>query len=186
MLPGALARVRALSFGQLDQPLHAPNCSSHSTGAVPVSSGILVTLEKLCDRNGIAMLPVADDPLAGFSRGGRSQAEVKVPLRLLGTKVRLLSHAEEEVAKAENIQKVFIVRYSGGDHGGPIEPVEILPSGLSLADYDISFAAGALISDVNRCSDAPWRRARRCAPARGAPGAEDGRLDCQSDAADGI
>jgi hypothetical protein len=53
MLPGALARVRALSFGQLDQPLRAPNCPSRSVGAVPVSSGILVTLEKLCDRNGI-------------------------------------------------------------------------------------------------------------------------------------
>ena len=153
---GVLARVRALSFGQLDQPLRAPSCPSRAVGAIPVSSGILVTLEKLCDRNGITMLPLADDPLAGFSRSGRSSTELKVPLRLLGSRVKLLSDAEAELAlKDPSEERIFVVRYSGGDHGGPVEPVEILPSGLSLAEYDISFAAGAHALRVEHRIDGP-------------------------------
>jgi len=157
MLPGPLARIRAVSFGQLDSPLRAPNCPPRSYGAVPVASGILVTLEKLTDRNGIAMLPFADDPLGGFSRSGRGSADVKVPLRLLGSKVRLLTAEESEATTSSAADKVFVVRYSGGEHGGPIEPVQILPEGLSLAEYDISFAAGAAALRVEHRTDGPVR-----------------------------
>jgi len=47
------------------------------------------------------------------------------------------------------------VRYSGGQNGGPIEPVSIEPSGLSLAEYEISFAAGAAALRVEHRSDGP-------------------------------
>jgi len=50
-----------------------------------------------------------------------------------------------------------VVRYSGGEHGGPIEPVQILPEGLSLAEYDISFAAGAAALRVEHRQDGPVR-----------------------------
>ncbi|KOO33972.1 hypothetical protein Ctob_012422 [Chrysochromulina tobinii] len=159
MLPGPLARIRAVNFGQLDAPLRAPNCpsTSRSVGVVPVSSGILVTLEKLSDRNGIAMLPAADDPLDGFSRSGRGQTEVKLPLRLLGARVRVLSEAEAQAATRAANERIFVVRYAGGEHGGPIEPVQILPEGLSLAEYDISFAAGAAALRVEHRLDGPVR-----------------------------
>ena len=159
MLPGPLARIRAINFGQLDAPLRAPNCpsTSRSVGVVPVSSGILVTLEKLSDRNGIAMLPAAEDPLDGFSRSGRGQTEFKLPLRLLGARVRVLSEAEAQAATRAANERIFVVRYAGGEHGGPIEPVQILPEGLSLAEYDISFAAGAAAMRVEHRLDGPVR-----------------------------
>jgi len=116
-----------------------------------------VTLEKLSDRNGIAMLPAADDPLDGFSRSGRGQTEVKLPLRLLGARVRVLSEAEAQAATRAANERIFVVRYAGGEHGGPIEPVQILPEGLSLAEYDISFAAGAAALRVEHRLDGPVR-----------------------------
>jgi hypothetical protein len=103
------------------------------------------------------VLPLSDDPLAGFSRSGRGQTEVKVPLRLLGSRVRLLSEAEAAAAMEPLEERIFIVRYAGGEHGGPVEPVQILPEGLSLAEYDISFAAGAAAMRVEHRLDGPVR-----------------------------
>mmetsp|Transcript_38170 Transcript_38170/g.124860 ORF Transcript_38170/g.124860 Transcript_38170/m.124860 type:complete len:560 (+) Transcript_38170:337-2016(+) len=157
MLPGPLARVSAVSFGQFESPLRAPGGPSRVLGAVPVSAGILVTLSKICDRNGIAMLPASDDPLAGFSRSGRGATEVKLPLRLLGARVKLLTEAEAQAAQRPADQRTFVVRYAGGEHGGPVEPVQILPEGISLAEYDISFAAGAAALRVEHRTDGPVR-----------------------------
>ena len=136
-LPGPLARIKAVAYGQIDSPLKATAHSpSRSVGAVPVSSGIMVTLEKLVDRNGIAMLSAADDAAhLGFPRSSRSaHVEVRVPLRLLGSRVRVLSAAEAERAMAEVAEKVFVVRYAGGEHGGPVEPVQV-PARFYLRDY---------------------------------------------------
>ena len=49
------------------------------------------------------------------------------------------------------------MRYAGGEHGGPVEPVQILPEGISLAEYDISFAAGAAALRVEHRTDGPVR-----------------------------
>jgi len=103
------------------------------------------------------MLPPAEDPLAGFSRSGRGATEVKIPLRLLATRGRVLTDAEAEAATRGIDGRIFVVRYAGGEHGGPIEPVQILPEGLSLAEYDISFAAGAAALRVEHRHDGPVR-----------------------------
>ena len=161
MLPGPLARIRSVAYGKIDAPLRAPpNCSSRSLSAVPVSSGIVVSLEKFRDRNGIAMLAAADDPLAphlGFSRSRGVGSELRIPLRLLGSHVRVLTPDEAEAAAKPDgaAETIFVVRYAGGDDGEPIEPVQILPDGLSLADYDISFAAGAAGLRVEHRTDGP-------------------------------
>jgi len=70
--------------------------------------------------------------------------------------VRLLTPAEAEAAMSDGaVERGVVVRYSGGDHGGPSEPVQILPEGLSLAEYDISFAAGAAALRVEHRHDGP-------------------------------
>jgi len=152
--PGPLARIAGVSFGRIDSPLRAPHCPSRSVGGVPVSSGLLVTLEKLVDRNGIAMLPASEDPMLAFRSRGYS--DIKLPLRLLGSRVRILTDAEAADAQPElSAERVFVVRYAGGENGSPIEPVQILPDGLSLADYDISFAAGVSALRVEHRTDGP-------------------------------
>ena len=116
-------------------------------------------LEKLTDRNGIAMLPRADDPLAAFeARGGARQhrgARAAAAARL----ARARAHRDGGGGRRRrrSTRSVFVVRYAGGDDGGPIEPVEILPAGLSLAEYDISFAAGAANLRVEHRLDGPVR-----------------------------
>ena len=74
------------------------------------------------------MLPAPDDDLV-FHRLSRANVEVRVPLRLLPARVCLLSAAEAKAAlPAEDApERIFVVRYSGGQHGGPVEPVQILP-----------------------------------------------------------
>jgi len=47
------------------------------------------------------------------------------------------------------------VRYAGGEGGGPIEPVQIEPEGLSLSEYEISFAAGVSALRVEHKQDGP-------------------------------
>jgi len=155
---GPLARIKAISFGKMDSPLRIPNCPSRGMASVPVSAGVLVTLEKIVDRNGIAMLPASDDPMAPFTRSGRGTTEMKIPLRLLSSRVRMLT--EEETALAVGAasgtnESIFIVRYSGGENGAPIEPVEIKPAGLSLAEYEISFASGVTALRVEHRADGP-------------------------------
>ena len=68
--------------------------------------------------------------------------------------------SEEEAAAALQAasgtgESIFLVRYSGGENGAPIEPVEIKPEGLSLAEYDISFAAGVTALRVEHRIDGP-------------------------------
>jgi len=58
-------------------------------------------------------------------------------------------------ASANGGESVFLVRYSGGENGAPIEPVEIKPEGLSLAEYEISFAAGVTALRVEHRIDGP-------------------------------
>ena len=154
MLQGPLARITAVSYGRLDQPLQLPHCPSR--GAASVSTGVLVTLEKIFDRNGIPMLAAPDDPLV-FHRLSRGNVEVRVPLRLLPARVCLLSLEEATAAMPQEgaPERVFVVRYAGGLHGGPIEPVQILPEGLSLSEYDISFAAGPSALRVEHRTDGP-------------------------------
>jgi len=153
-LQGPLARISAVTYGRLDQPLQLPHCPSR--GAASVSTGVLVTLEKIFDRNGIPMLPAPDDDLV-FHRLSRANVEVRVPLRLLPARVCLLSAEEAKAAlPAEDApERIFVVRYSGGQHGGPVEPVQILPEGLSLSEYDISFAAGPSALRVEHRTDGP-------------------------------
>jgi len=148
---GPLARITGVTFGRIDAPIRtAPR------GASGISSGLVVTLEKLVDRNGISMLPASEDPMIAFR--ARSNSEVKLPLRLLGSMVRLLS-AEEAAEALPNgsAGEIFVVRYAGGENGAPVEPVQILPEGLSLADYDISFAAGVGAMRVEHTTDGPVR-----------------------------
>ena len=154
MLQGPLARITAVTYGRLDQPLQLPHCPSR--GAASVSTGVLVTLEKIFDRNGIPMLSAPDDPLV-FHRLSRGNVEVRVPLRLLPARVCLLSLEEATAAMPQEgaPERVFVVRYAGGLHGGPIEPVQILPEGLSLSEYDISFAAGPSALRVEHRTDGP-------------------------------
>ena len=79
-----------------------------------------------------------------------------MPLRQLAQRVRLLTDEEAKAAMPANMaERVFVVRYAGGDNGGPIEPVQILPEGLSLAEYEISFAAGAAALRVEHRQDGP-------------------------------
>jgi len=121
-----------------------------------VSTGVIVSLEKLHDRNGIAMLPPSENPLLAFRSASRSTSALKLPLRLLGGRVRLLTAEEaEEAQSAAATERLFVVRYSGGEDGSPIEPVQILPEGLSLADYNISFAAGVSALRVEHRLDGP-------------------------------
>jgi len=151
---GPLARITGVTFGRIDSPVRMANCPSRSASGVQTSSGVVVTMEKLVDRNGIAMLPAADNPMLAFRP--RNSNEVKVPLRLLGARVKLLSEAETaEAQAASEHERVFVVRYSGGEDGNPIEPVQILPEGLSLAEYDISFAAGVSALRVDHRTDGP-------------------------------
>ena len=156
---GPLAKIKGVTFPRIDSPLRIPNCPTRGMASVPVSSGVLVTLEKIVDRNGIAMLPPSDDPMASFSRSGRGSAEIRLPLRLLGSRVHMLSEEEAaaalESATGTGAERMFIVRYSGGENGAPIEPVQILPEGLSLAEYDISFAAGVSALRVEHRLDGP-------------------------------
>lgn len=154
---GPLARIKSVTFSKIDSPLRVPNCPLRSISSMPVSGGVIVTLEKIVDRNGIAMLPLHEDPIASFSRSSRT-IETRVPLRLLGSRVHMLS--DQEAASAFEApscdgERIFIVRYSGGDNGSPIEPVQILPEGLSLAEYDISFAAGISALRVEHRADGP-------------------------------
>ena len=145
------------------RPPYAPGSSrsvaATASATAPVSGGVVITLEKVLDRNGIPMLsPSADDPsIAAFHgmRSGRSSAEARVPLRLFASRLRLLTEEEGAAALASAACDEFLVRYSGGENGAPIEPVEILPHGLSLADYEISFAAGAAALRVDHRLDGP-------------------------------
>ena len=155
---GPIARITAVSFSTMDSTVQARRCfgsgaygDSSSSGA-SASSGISIGVEKLYDRNGISMLTEKDDPLLAFR--SRGTAHVEVPLRLLGTLVKVLS-AEEGAAAVPTTERVFVVRYAGGNNGTPYEPVQILPEGLSLADYEISFAAGVSGLRVEHRQDGP-------------------------------
>ena len=76
--PAQKANLRAAcSFGRIDSPLRAPSYT-RGTGGVAVSGGVCVTLEKIVDRNGIAMLPTSDEPMASFSRASRGGSDTKV------------------------------------------------------------------------------------------------------------
>lgn len=151
---GPLARITGVTFGRIDSPIRTMHLSSRGANGATVSSGLVVTLEKLVDRNGIAMLPPSEDPMLAFR--SRSNTEVKLPLRVLGSVVRTLS-AEETAEALPNgsTGETFVVRYAGGENGAPVEPVQILPEGLSLADYDISFAAGVSAMRVEHTTDGP-------------------------------
>mmetsp|Transcript_21427 Transcript_21427/g.59889 ORF Transcript_21427/g.59889 Transcript_21427/m.59889 type:complete len:468 (-) Transcript_21427:980-2383(-) len=151
---GPLARITGVTFGRIDAPIRTMHIGGRVANGVTVSSGLVVTLEKLVDRNGIAMLPPSEDPMLGFR--SRSNTDVKLPLRLLGSMVHVLS--TEEAAEAMpngSTGETFVVRYAGGENGAPVEPVQILPEGLSLADYDISFAAGVSAMRVEHTTDGP-------------------------------
>ena len=101
--------------------MHAPCAAPHA---------------QVVDRNGIAMLPLSADPMAGFTHSGRASTEVRVPLRLLGSRVHLLSDAEGEAALS-GTESVFVVRYAGGENGamvdaGAHEPSRDLRAGAAV------------------------------------------------------
>jgi hypothetical protein len=151
---GPLVRITGVTFGRIDAPIRTMHVSSRGANGTTVSSGLVVTLEKLVDRNGIAMLPPSEDPMLAFR--SRSNTEVKLPLRVLGSMVQTLSDEETAAALPNgSIGETFVVRYAGGENGAPVEPVQILPEGLSLADYDISFAAGVSAMRVEHTTDGP-------------------------------
>ena len=77
-----------------------------------------------------------------------------MPLRLLGTKARVLIAEEAEAAMRPADERVFVVRYAGGEHGGPIEPVR-----------------SSRRASLSPSTTSPSRRARpRCASSTGTMG----------------